>query len=37
MSNLELGVIKPEIFSYKENFPLESGKTLQGFELIYET
>ena len=37
MSNKSLGIVKPEIFSYKENFPLESGKNLKGFDLIYET
>ena len=33
----ELGIIEPEIFSFNETFPLESGKSLDGFELIYET
>ena len=37
MSNKSLGVIKPETFSYKEEFLLESGKSLKGFDLIYET
>jgi len=37
MNEFELGVIEPKIFSFKEKFSLESGKSLDGFELIYET
>ena len=37
MNEFELGVIEPKIFSFKGKFSLESGKSLNGFELIYET
>lgn len=37
MSTKSLGVIKPETFSYKDEFFLESGKSLKSFDLIYET
>ena len=33
----ELGIIEPEIFLFEDTFSLESGKSLDGFELIYET
>ena len=37
MSSKSLGFIKPETFSYKDEFVLESGKSLKSFDLIYET
>ena len=37
MNEFELGVIEPKIFSFEEKFSLESGKSLDSFELIYET
>ena len=33
----ELGIIEPKFFLFEDTFSLESGKSLDGFELIYET
>lgn len=33
----DLGVVTPQRFSYPHPFPLRSGSTLPGFELLYET
>ena len=37
MKKEELGIVKPRLFKYEQNLILESGKSLDSFELIYET
>ena len=37
MKSESLGIIEPKFFKFEENFELESGKILKGFEIIYET
>ena len=37
MESENLGIIEPKFFVFKEDFELESGKVLKGFEIIYET
>lgn len=32
-----VGIVEPEVFQYPDDFPLKCGRTLRGFELIYET
>ena len=37
MSNDSLGRVETKIFIHKDSFSLKSGKTLQGFEMVYQT
>ena len=37
MSNDSLGRVETKSFIYKDSFSLKSGKTLQGFEMVYQT
>ena len=37
MSNDSLGRIETKSFIHKDSFALKSGKTLQGFEMVYQT
>ena len=37
MSNDSLGRVETKSFIHKDSFSLKSGKTLQGFEMVYQT
>ena len=37
MSNDSLGRVDTKSFIHKHSFSLKSGKTLQGFEMVYQT
>ena len=37
MKRKDLGIVKPKIFRHEADLALESGKSLNTFELIYET
>ena len=37
MKRKDLGIVKPKIFRHEADLALESGKSLNAFELIYET
>jgi len=32
-----VGIVTPQVFSHEADFPLQCGRTLPGFELVYET
>ena len=37
MVSESLGIIEPQFFKFEGDFELESGKILEGFNIIYET
>ena len=37
MASESLGIIEPQFFKFEGDFELESGKILEGFNIIYET
>ena len=37
MSSNSLGQVETKRFIHKDTFALKSGKTLQGFEMVYQT
>ena len=37
MNNKDKLLVEPQKFSYEKKFDLESGDSLEGFEIVYET